>query len=129
MKQRLCIGVLDLNQAWSLVLNQLGVWFEEIDFQRDLSSSYSLLLLNNYADAQQKNSLQKYLEAGGAVLEIGTSANFVAKNKVYSSSVRTLFNYSDHEAFSHITHLDLYHSVAFHRGSNLFDGLVHFEFF
>lgn len=129
MKQRLCIGILDGNESWSLVLNQLGVWYEELDFQRDLLNSYSLILLNNHVDDQQRVILQEYLENGGCVLEMGNSTTFVPKTKVYSQSVTTIFNYSDHEGFSPITHLDLHRSVDLHRDSNLFDGLVHFEFF
>lgn len=127
MNQRLCIGFHEINSSWEAILNDLGLWFEEIDYENDLHSQYSLIVLNDKPDNSQILHLNNYIDKGGALLELKGVHAFTVKNKVRSSFKKTIIDRSKSEAFEHIPFLDLFSTVETHQGSNLFKGMIHFE--
>lgn len=126
MKKRLCIGIQSLDEEWQVVLNQIGVWFEETDYSNDLLNNYSMLILNKTPNSEQKSLLAKYLKDGGSVLEMAGVASFFPKSETDAYNAKTVINNTDHEAFQHIPLLDFFSEIQVHRDSWLFEGLIHF---
>lgn len=127
MKKRLCIGIQDQDSEWRAVLDQIGIWFEETDYSKDLTTNYSVLILNKKPNDEQLRSLNAYLENGGAIVELSECSAFIDKTETRSYQARTIINDSDHIAFRHIPYIDLYSTIRVHRDSSLFEGLVHFK--
>lgn len=50
---RICIGVLALTPEWISMLDSLGVRYEEVRFENNLTTSYSVLIVNKHL--QQRN--------------------------------------------------------------------------
>ncbi|MEX2605695.1 MAG: polysaccharide deacetylase family protein [Gracilimonas sp.] len=127
MKQRLCIAIQHLTPSWRAILNQVGLWFEEVDYSASLPASYSLIILNKQPDKAQIQLLRDYLSTGGSVLEINDCMVFNDKNSIRPKRVKRLINHSEHKAFQHISFIDLYDRIRVHKKSSLLNGLVHFE--
>lgn len=127
MTQRLCIGFQKLNSSWETILNDLGVWFEEIDYGDELHSQYSLIVLNEKPDNSQRPLLRNYLAEGGALLELKGVHAFTVRNTFRLTFERTVINRSKAEAFKHISFLDLFSTIEVHQESGLFNGMIHFE--
>lgn len=126
MKKRLCIGIQYLDEEWRAVLNQIGVWFEETDYSKDLLPNYSTLILNKTPNPRQKNLLNNYLKDGGSVLEMAGVESFFSKNKIDTYNAKTVINNTDHEAFLYIPFIDIFSLIKVHPDSWLFEGLIHF---
>ena len=127
MSQRLCIGVVQLNEAWKSLLNQCGLWFEEVDFNAPLTNNYSVIIINAKADRKQISLLSDFAEAGGSILEIAPHLFFFSNKSCTARNVKTLINDFEHVAFPHINFADLYQKVWLHHDSTLFEGFVHFK--
>lgn len=129
MTQRLCIGFQKLNSSWEAILNDLGVWFEHIDYGNDLHSQYSLIVLNDMPDNSQMPLLKNYLTEGGALLDLKDVHAFKVKNTFRSTFERTVIDRSKSEVFKHIPFLDLFSTIEVHQESDLFNGMIHFDKF
>ncbi len=125
MKQRLCIGIQERNAAWDAVLNQLGVLFEEVNYNLDLLQEYSVIILNKKPQKVQRSTLSSYLERGGGMLEVGENLVFLEKNQTRSSHKDTLINYDREGFLSHISHVDVHTKVNIHKDDGLLEGLVY----
>lgn len=129
MKQRLCIGIHQLTRNWRLMLDQLGLWYEEVDYSDELSGQYSTVILNKKPESSQENRLNSYLNDGGSILEITGVHQFTDSKKTTRKKVKGLINNSDDPAFLHIPFIDLYAAAELYKDSALFNGLLHFEKF
>lgn len=125
MRRRLCIGVHHLGPDWAMVLDHIGVNFEEIDYSENLPASYSLIILNGFISNEEKRELITYLDEGCALLEVGEHHIFHDKANIQYRSADTLINQSDMPAFAHIPMVDLHDTVMVHKRSTLFEGMIH----
>lgn len=127
MNQRLCIGIQKLTQDWENILNDLGLWFEEIEYSSKLLTQYSLLILNEAPNSAEIPLLNNYLMEGGALLELKDVHAFTNKEETRTTFKKTVIDRSQSEAFHHIPFLDLYCSIDLHQRSKIFNGMVYFE--
>lgn len=127
MKQRLCIGIQNLNRNWRIALDQLGLWYEEITYANDLREAYSAIILNDKPKLEQQSKLISYVNAGGAVLELRDIHFFMELAQTSKTKVDRLINTSNFGAFTHLPYLDIYGSAELHISSDIFEGLVHIE--
>ncbi|MTI88008.1 MAG: hypothetical protein FH748_08575 [Balneolaceae bacterium] len=125
MSRQLCIGIHDLTPSWKCLLEQIGVWFEEINYQKELFTSYSVIILNRQAEKEHSQQLSAYLQLGGGLLETGDAHTFFSRSSTEYSFRSSLFNTSDHPAFQHIRGVDLHTKVNLHHDQSLFGGLIH----
>lgn len=65
---RICIGITTLTPGWQSLLDQIGVWYEEVDANRTLSKYYSTIIVNTPPEGLFLNKLQPYLRKGGTLL-------------------------------------------------------------
>lgn len=124
MKQRLCIGIQNLNRNWQIVLDQLGLWYEELNYSNEIRESYSAIILNEKPDLAQQSKLISFVNEGGAVLELRGIHLFADSAQTSRAKVNRVVNTSGLAAFSHIPYLDIYGSAEFHKASDLFEGLA-----
>ncbi|MDR9419019.1 polysaccharide deacetylase family protein [Gracilimonas sp.] len=127
MKKRLCIGILNLSTEWSNLLDDVGVWYEQVDFKNPLVNNYSLIILNKRLASAQVLQVEHFLENGGTVLEMKDIHPFTKKGYIESDDADTLLNRSKHPAFEHIHSVDLYADVCLHKETKLLGGLIHFQ--
>jgi peptidoglycan/xylan/chitin deacetylase (PgdA/CDA1 family) len=121
----LCIGITKLTPNWTTILDQIGVWYEELDPNKEFENSYSAIILNHKPSRTVSRFLSEYLNSGGAVLEISGTELFF---KNYSSSkVGYITDRSDDPLFRPVPFIDLNHRVNTIAGGTYFEGLVHFE--
>lgn len=127
MKQRLCIGIQKKNKVWSVLLNQLGVSFEEVNYNYDLEHQYSVIIQNKKPDNDQRAKLKAFLEKKGSLLEIDDNVVFNESKKIHSYYQKTIINDSRQSFLSHVSHLDFHSKIRTHEDSSLLEGLVHIE--
>jgi len=127
MKRRLCIAIQKRTPDWDAILNYLGVWFEEIDYNKPLAQYYSVIILNDHPKPDQVELLKTYLNNSGSILEVKDNLLSTKKSETKNSSVQTLARNTPHESFEHISFVDLFADVRLHKNSELFEGLIHFH--
>ncbi|WP_421774579.1 hypothetical protein [Gracilimonas sp.] len=125
MTQRLCIGIQKRNAAWDAILNQLGVWFEEVNYDLELHKEYSVIILNKKPGKAQRSALKFFVKNNGGLLEVGDNLVFLKKSQTHSSREDTLINYDREGFLSHISHADVHTKVELYSDSELLEGLVY----
>ncbi len=87
----LCIGLLQYEIGWELLLNQLGVIWECYSSEKEISpENYSVFILNTFPDKSQTALLQKYLHDGGCIFAThgcGKNINNSSTKEKYFSSL------------------------------------------
>lgn len=127
MKRRLCIGIQKSAASWDAVLNNLGVFYEEVDYQKSLIESYSTVILNDQPNREQIQQLNTYLNNSGSILEFPDLKVYFQKSQVSKSTSQTLINKTVQQAFKHIPYVDVSGNIQLHKDSELFEGLIHFQ--
>ncbi|MEX0720664.1 MAG: DUF2334 domain-containing protein [Balneolaceae bacterium] len=125
MNQRLCIGIQRIDSGWQSILDQIGLWYEEVSYGHSLAEQYSVIILNDKIHASQEKQLKEYLGNGGSLLETGKYQVFTDSKNTLTRRVSTLTNKSQHPAFQHIPFIDIFSKIYLHRESSLFQGLMH----
>lgn len=128
MNQSLSIGFTNLDSGWLSISRTLGISAEKVDFHKDLLHSFSLIVINSSVNESDLQTLEVFVDQGGAVLELDQCRFFTEDKKIRNRYQSTIINESDHKAFDHIPLLDLFAKVSTHRDSILFNGILHFEF-
>ncbi|MEK7262906.1 MAG: polysaccharide deacetylase family protein [Bacteroidota bacterium] len=70
------IGLLHYNAGWFTILQQEGVSFSVVQKENISLQCCSVIILNGFPDAQEKELLLAYLKSGGAIL---TASKYLAK--------------------------------------------------
>ena len=78
---RICIGITQLTPGWQSLLDQIGVWYELVDFDRSLTAHYSAIIVSEKPSHLQHKKLAAYLHHGGCVLAGKSVKNFLALEK------------------------------------------------
>lgn len=127
MKKKLCIGLISPSPILISLLDSIGVWYEEIDFNKSLDNYCQLIIDGEFPSNKEEIQLiQDFSVAQGSVLEISTNPTFYSIT-VNKTSVKTVFNTISDTAFDRISHLDIYSNCALSSASTLFSGLVDFQ--
>ena len=66
--KRLCVGISELTPGWQSLLDQIGNWYEEVNFSLPLTNQYSMIILSKPLPHQQQKKLAAYLHHGGCLL-------------------------------------------------------------
>lgn len=87
----LMIGIDKLKPGWHIVLKQIGVNFEELDFSKPLSSEdHSVIIITEPHNYKENETIKLYLNNGGAVLYSDSAVigkvNFKTKKTSYLCS-------------------------------------------
>lgn len=127
MKHRICIGLQELTQPWSIILDQIGVCYEEVDYSRDLIENYSVIILNKRPDSDSISALHSYLQDGGALIETKGIHPFLNRLLFSRKETTYLVSKSSNPDFRHIFGLDIYDEIEVHDDSDLFGGMIHFQ--
>ncbi|SMO33973.1 polysaccharide deacetylase family protein [Gracilimonas mengyeensis] len=127
MSKQLCIGLLHLSPEWTALMDQLGLWYHEVNFSLDLSTHYSVIIINDQTNREQLAKLESYVKAGGAILEVSAFHPFTPAGEIRKSYQKTVYRNTEDTAFTHLPYLDLYNKVGLHKQSGIFEGLVHFQ--
>lgn len=69
MRRRLCVSIYELSLPWKVMLDQIGIHYEEIDFQSSLIENYSCIILNSSLSESERTLMDAYIEQGGAVID------------------------------------------------------------
>ena len=79
MNCRLTIGILKAQPGWQILLEQLGVVFEEIVQPEDIrADNFSAIVVNSRVSLVQNEAIQQYMRDGGAILDCG---NYLMGNR------------------------------------------------
>jgi len=122
----LCIGILDLNTAWKVVLDQLGVWYEEVNFKKDLHSSYSVIIINAVALDKKSHLLKRYLSQGGNLIFSGQDYSYFPEISFKWTYKKRVYNDLSLKGFQHIPYLDLHSRVKMASNEGI-KGLIRFK--
>ena len=123
MNRRICIGLLDTDPGWNVVLDQIGCDFELIDFTNELLSSYSCVILNSITSDRQLDLIQYYLEEGGIVIDEAGRNLYPHKD---ISSVYHQFIKNENEIFSE-PFIDFYESLFRFKKADLWENTLAIE--
>lgn len=108
MKHSLCIGIINLSPAWRTLLDQIGVWYEEIQSDNFLFQTYSLVIVNSSGTGKHSAQIREYLKSGGNVILINDDYGFFPDKKFRKVFLTRLQNDLTLNGFQHIPYLDLY---------------------
>lgn len=127
MKQRLCTGLISPSDYLISLLDSIGIWYEEIDFENDLSKKYSVIILEKVSlNSSQKTKINEFLKKNGSLLELSTKPCFYS-DKLTTSFSKTIFNTNSDSEFNRIPPIDIYSHWASAKSSTLFSGLIGFQ--
>lgn len=127
MKRRLCTGLISPSSYLISVLDSIGVWYEEIDFEKNLFVNYSTLIYEGTElTTNKKNKILGFLNSGGGLLEISSDPVFFRCNTQKSFS-KTIVNTHSQTEFDRIPYLDIYAEWTSSDNSQLFSGLIDFQ--
>lgn len=127
MKKRLCIGIIDLTSGWKIILDQMGVWYETISDISDLSSQYSVIILNASLSEKQEGKLHEFTDEGGSVLETMNGSTFSYARFTAVKRVERLINPGTIPFLNHIPFIDVHAKAELYNGIDNFDGIIDFE--
>jgi len=127
MNRRLCTGLISPSSYLISVLDSIGIWYEEIDFKKDIFLNYSTLIYEgSILESDKKKKIFNFLKSGGGLLEISLNPDFCTIG-ISKSFSKTVYNSASQSEFDRISHLDIYSEWASSDGSDLFSGLIDFE--
>jgi len=120
------IGVITLQPGWTLVLDQIGVWWEAgIDWECDLNQQYSLIIVNApLAEAEYFSKLETYLEKGGAVIDQGYVMDSLEDIQFGRTFKKTFYPEST-EYYTPHEPIDIYRNIWLHPNGALCEGAVY----
>lgn len=125
--KRLCIGIIDLTPGWKVILDQMGVWYEKISDISDLSSRYSVIILNASLSEEEEQKLHEFTDGGGSVLETMGGTTFSYARFTAVKKVERLVNPKTIPFLNHIPFIDVYAKAELYNGMDNFDGIIDFE--
>lgn len=125
--KRLCIGIIDLTTGWKVILDQIGVWYEQLQFDSELSNNYSVIIVNKSISETQEDLLHLFNEKGGSILETQKGETFSYARYTVTKKVTHLDNPNHIPFLSHISTLDIHTKAELYNGFDNFDGIIDFE--
>ena len=125
--RNLCIGIIELTPGWKSILDQIGVWYHQIDDFDDLLHSYSVIIVNKAVTPNEEEKLHVFNDAGGSVLETPDGDTFSHARFTVKKKVKTVINDYSIPFLDHIPFLDIYSEVSLYNGMDNFSGLIDFE--
>ena len=92
--KRLCIGLTEVTPGWQSILDQLGIWFEKVDFTKSLTKQYSAIIISKSPTHKEQKKLAAYLHHGGSLMVPKQVKSFHAIQKfptIFSCKLSTLY--------------------------------------
>ncbi|MEP0004938.1 MAG: DUF2334 domain-containing protein [Balneola sp.] len=127
MKQRLCTGLISPSDYLLSLLDSIGIWYEEIDFKKELSKNYSVIILEKVSpNSSQQTKINDFLRNNGSLLEISTKPYFYS-DELNTSYSKTIFNTNSESGFNRVGPIDIYSHWTSAKNSTLFSGLIGFQ--
>ena len=65
---RICVGISELTPGWQTLFDQIGIWYQEVDFSQSLTARYSAIVISKPLTNQFQKKLAAYLHHGGCLL-------------------------------------------------------------
>lgn len=97
---RICIGITQITPGWKSLLDQLGLWYEKVDFNRSLTRHYSAIIVSDSLSHTHHKKLSAYMHHGGAVLAAKSVKNFRSlKKSTLTFTGTTSYEYSNEVNF------------------------------
>lgn len=127
LMKRLCIGITDLSPGWKVLLDQIGLWYEEIDFKLPIIDHYSVIIVNASVSEENENALHDFNDKGGSILETMNGKTFSYARFTAFKKVERLINPKTIPFLNHIPFLDIYTKAELYNGLDNFDGIIDFE--
>ena len=125
--RNLCIGIIELSPGWKSILDQIGVWYQQVDSFKDLLTSYSVIIVNKPVSPEEEEQLHAFNDDGGSILETPSGDTFSHARFTVAKKVKTLVNNYSIPFLQHIPYLDIYNEVQLYNGQDNFSGLIDFE--
>ncbi len=125
--RHLCIGILELTPGWKSILDQIGVWYEEIEAFDNLLTSYSVIIINKPVSEEVEHKLHEFNDAGGSVFETPNGDTFSHARFTVTKKVKSIINNGNIPFLDHISFLDIYSEAHLYNGQTNFNGLIDFE--
>ena len=123
MKRSLCIGIINLTPAWQALLDQIGVWYEEVKPERLNFQTYSALIVNRSVNRDHFPQIREYLKSGGNVVLVNDDHGFFPDKSFRNIFTKRLRSDLNLNGFKHIPHLDLYSTIISTGRTTLSDAL------
>ncbi|GAB5408758.1 MAG: hypothetical protein BalsKO_11230 [Balneolaceae bacterium] len=125
--KHLCIGIIELTTGWKIILDQIGAWYKEVDFDCELASNYSVIIINQSVSGDKEEQLLKYNDNGGSILESSNGDLFSHARFTSKKKVKRLINTGTIPFLDHIPFLDVFGEAELYNGQDNFDGIIDFE--
>jgi len=125
MKHRLTVGVLKAEPGWTILLQQLGVSFEEIKSDDDISPvNYSVVIINRSLSVDKYHVIEEYIKKGGAVLDQGFFHKRMRSGKIRRKRIRSLYPEMNNPVFRSVWMLDIFGTVERYTEASYFNKTV-----
>lgn len=123
--RRLTVGVLEAEPGWTILLRQLGVSFEAVKSDEEISpANYSAVIVNRPLSPDTYAAVEEYIMKGGAVLDRGFFHEKMESVKIREKRVRTLYPETDNPLFRSVWLLDIFDNVNRYSAATYFNKTV-----
>ena len=130
MTHSLTTAILDHTIGWELLLSQIGVPYRAVHNLGELSpDKYAVVIVNRHLWEEEREIVDGYVRAGGAVLDIGFFWPSIQPKAFRRRRVQSVVIQHANELLQGIPVLDLESRVSEYRSGDLLNGLVHIEAF
>ena len=101
------IGITKELIHWNIVLNQVGVGYSKIDWEKNLFEEYAAVIVNSELKEEERKKILQFIDGGGSLL---TEANFAKKIfDISTKQVYTKYLFSKEKVFEYyLPVIDLY---------------------
>ncbi len=125
MKQRITIGILGEGAGWRILLDQIGVNYEQIVFPDNFRpADYSAIIVNASPKERQFEPLLAYLRDGGAVLDCGHFLPMFKRNRFNPCKIKSVTGESNNDVFNDVRLLDIYQRGKIYNEAQFFEKTV-----
>lgn len=91
---KLVVGILNVNHAWKVLLEQIGVPWEALGEEHVIRpENYSVIIVNRKLTVSEQDALSQYLRSGGSLLSISGGASGVLRSSTEKISATTISPY------------------------------------
>lgn len=112
------LGITKELSHWNIVLEQVGVVYSKIDWEKNLLEKYAAIIVNSNLDEEETKKILQFVDEGGSLL---TEADFVKKIfKISIKQVYIKYLFSEEKIFGYrLPSIDLYKNCSIPGNANV----------
>lgn len=103
---------------WNILIDQVGVSYSLINWEKDLLSEYAVIIVNSVLNSEEENKIGEFVDKGGSLL---IEANYAKKIfRIDTKNIFIKYLFSKEKVFSdYLPLIDLYRNCSVPENANI----------